>query len=392
MVVELKPDARTRTRAVRRIMSLGRRQGFVTYAQIHELCPEVQEDKESLASLVQELLEAGILVETDKREEGEDLLEEADLLAEPLEDLPPEVRSDDPFVLYLREISRYPLLTAQEEVDLARRMERGRKARQRLARGDLSPEERARLDRVVRDGDTARERLIKANSRLVISVAKRYVGRGVPFLDLIQEGNIGLMRAVSKFDYRRGYKFSTYATWWIRQAVSRAVADQGRTIRVPVHMHDQIRRYAETKRQLAQETGYDPTPEEIAEAMGLPPEKVLRIQRAAQLPISLETPVGDDGDAFLGDFIEDESAEEPVDAAARDLLRECIKEVLESFGPREVCILKMRFGLDGSRPHTLEEVGQKFHLTRERIRQIEAEALRRLRHPRHRRKLQGYLG
>ncbi|MGC8837262.1 MAG: sigma-70 family RNA polymerase sigma factor [Anaerolineae bacterium] len=392
MVVELKPKSRSRTRAVRRIISLGQRQGFVTYAQIHELCPEVQEDKESLASLVRELLEAGILVAPEQEEAEEDLLEEADLTAEPLEDLPPEIQSDDPFILYLREVSRYPLLTAQEEVDLARRMERGRKARQRLARSDLSPAERAHLDRVARDGDAARERLIKANSRLVISVAKRYVGRGVPFLDLIQEGNIGLMRAVSKFDYRRGYKFSTYATWWIRQAVSRAVADQGRTIRVPVHMHDQIRRYAETKRQLAQETGYEPTPEEIAEAMGLPPEKVLRIQRAAQLPVSLEAPVGDDGDAFLGDFIEDESAEEPVDAATRDLLRECINEVLESFGPREVCILKLRFGLDGGRPHTLEEVGQKFHLTRERIRQIEAEALRRLRHPRHRRKLQGYLG
>lgn len=377
---------------MRRIINLGRRQGYVTYAQIHELYPEVEDDKESLASLVRELLEAGIVVEVGKGEGREATDKPAEVEAEPLPDLPPEVQSDDPFVLYLREISRYPLLTAQEEVDLARRMERGRKARQRLARGDLAPAERARLDRIARDGDAAREHLIKANSRLVISVAKRYVGRGVPFLDLIQEGNIGLMRAVGKFDYRRGYKFSTYATWWIRQAVSRAVADQGRTIRVPVHMHDQIRRYAETRRHLAQETGRDPTLEEIAEAMGLPPEKVLRIQRAAQLPISLETPVGDDGDAFLGDFIEDETSEEPVDAAVRDLLRECINEVLESFDPREVRILKLRFGLDDGRPHTLEEVGQKFNLTRERIRQIEAEALRRLRHPRHRRRLKGYLG
>jgi len=391
VVVDLQPKSRSRTRAVRRIVNLGQKQGYVTYDQIHELYPEVEEDTESLASLVKELLEAGIVVEVGKEKAKPDQGGEDKAEGEPLADLPPELLSDDPFVLYLREISRYPLLTAQEEVDLARRMERGQKARQRLARGGLSPAEKERLDRVVRDGDAAREHLIKANSRLVISVAKRYVGRGVPFLDLIQEGNIGLMRAVGKFDYRRGYKFSTYATWWIRQAVSRAVADQGRTIRVPVHMHDQIRRYAETRRRLSQETGRDPTLEEIAEAMDMPVRKVQRIQRAAQLPLSLETPVGDDGDALLGDFIRDETSEAPVDVAVRDLLRESLNEVLESFDPREVRILKLRFGLDDGRTHTLEEVGRKFGLTRERIRQIEAEALHRLRHPRHRRRLQGYL-
>ncbi|MGQ9585029.1 MAG: sigma-70 family RNA polymerase sigma factor [Anaerolineae bacterium] len=378
---------------MRRLINLGRKQGYITYDQIHELYPEVEDDTESLASLVRELLEVGIVVETEKDDAESDVEKpEAEMASreEPLPDLPG-LLSDDPFVLYLREISRYPLLTAKEEVDLARRMERGEKARHRLSHGGLSPRETRKLNRVAQDGDAAREHLIKANSRLVISVAKRYVGRGVPFLDLIQEGNIGLMRAVTKFDYRRGYKFSTYATWWIRQAVSRAVADQGRTIRVPVHMHDQIRRYAETKRQLAQEIGRDPTQEEVAEAMELPLEKVQRIQDAAQLPVSLETPIGDDGDSFLGDFIQDENSEAPVDSALRGLLRESLDEVLQSFDPREVRILRLRFGLDDGRPRTLEEVGQSFGLTRERIRQIEAEALHRLRHPRHRRRLQGYL-
>jgi len=388
VVVDLQPKSRSRTSAVRRIINLGQKQGYVTYDQIHELYPEAEEDTASLAFLVEELLEAGIVVEVGKESaKGKPRAQ----TRKPAPDPPPELVSDDPVALYLREISRYPLLTAKEEVDLARRMERGQKARQRLTCSGLSQREVKRLDRVDQDGAAAREHLIRANSRLVISVAKRYVGRGVPFLDLIQEGNIGLMRAVGKFDYRRGYKFSTYATWWIRQAVSRAVADQGRTIRVPVHMHDQIRRYVDTRRRLSQEEGRNPTLEEMAEAMEMPVEKVQRIQKAAQFPLSLETPIGDDGDAFLGDFIRDESSETPVDAAMRALLRESLSEVLECFDPREVRILKLRFGLDDGRTHTLEEVGQKFGLTRERIRQIEAEALHRLRHPRHRRRLQGYL-
>ncbi|NLE75160.1 MAG: sigma-70 family RNA polymerase sigma factor [Chloroflexi bacterium] len=396
----------THVRAIRRIITLGRRQGFVTYNQIQELYPQADEDAETLASLVRELLEAGIAVGEEARaseaepnddllasaaEEAEEEDEEGPSLPAAPSDLSAELPSDDPFALYLREVSCYPLLTAQEEVILARRMERGRRASQRSAVGNLPRRDLARLNRIIQDGNAARDHLIKANSRLVISVARRYVGRGVPFLDLIQEGNIGLMRAVKKFDYKRGYKFSTYATWWIRQAVSRAVADQGRTIRVPVHMHDQIRRYAETRRRLAQELGRDSTTEEVAEAMQIPVQKVERIQMAAQVPISLETPIGDDDDSFLGDLIEDHTAEPPVDAATREILRECVNEVLTSFSPREVRILRLRFGLEDGRPHTLEEVGRKFGLTRERIRQIEAEALQRLRHPRHRRRLQDYL-
>jgi len=300
---------------------------------------------------------------------------------------------DDSISLYLKEIGRIPLLTAEQEVSLAKRMEAGRNARRRISKdGHLSKEERAKLQWLIRDGEAAKEHLIKANSRLVVSVAKKYVGRGVPFLDLIQEGNIGLIRAVKKFDYRRGYKFSTYATWWIRQAVTRAIADQGRTIRVPVHMYEQINRLARVSRQLVQELGRDPTVEEIAAELGVGPKKVERIIKVSQRPLSLEMPVGEEDDSFLGDFIEDQEAPSPTDQASQQLLREQIDDIFASLTPREVRILQLRFGLVDGYSYTLEEVGKKFGVTRERIRQIEAQALGRLRHPSRSRKLRDFLG
>jgi len=299
---------------------------------------------------------------------------------------------DDSISLYLKEIGRIPLLTAEQEVSLAKRMEAGRNARRRISQdGRLSREEREKLKWLIRDGKAAKEHLIKANSRLVVSVAKKYVGRGVPFLDLIQEGNIGLIRAVKKFDYRRGYKFSTYATWWIRQAVTRAIADQGRTIRVPVHMYEQINRLARVSRQLVQELGRDPTVEEIAEELGVSPKKVERIIKVSQRPLSLEMPVGEEDDSFLGDFIEDSDAPSPTDQASQELLREQIEDIFASLTPREVRILQLRFGLVDGYSYTLEEVGKKFGVTRERIRQIEAQALGRLRHPSRSRKLRDFL-
>ena len=270
-------------------------------------------------------------------------------------------------------------------------MEKGRDARKKLNQGVDDWDEREKHLWFVRDGQAAQEHLIKANSRLVVSVAKKYVGRGVPFLDLIQEGNIGLIRAVKKFDYRRGYKFSTYATWWIRQAVTRAIADQGRTIRVPVHMYEQINRLTRTSRQLVQELGRDPTTEEIAGELGVSPRKVEHIMRVSQRPLSLEMPVGEEEDSYLGDFIEDEDAAAPSEAAGQQLLREVIDEIFQSLTPREVRILQLRFGLVDGYCYTLEEVGKKFGVTRERIRQIEAQALSRLRHPSRSRKLRDYL-
>ena len=277
--------------------------------------------------------------------------------------VPEGVSLDDPVRMYLKEIGRVPLLTAEEEVDLARRMEAG--------------------------DDTARRRLEEANLRLVVSIAKRYVGRGMLFLDLIQEGNLGLLKAVEKFDYSKGYKFSTYATWWIRQAITRAIADQARTIRIPVHMVETINKLVRVSRRLLQELGRDATAEEIAKEMGLSVARVREIMKVAQEPVSLETPIGEEEDSHLGDFIEDEAAPDPADAASMMLLKEQISEVLNTLAPREAEVLRLRFGLEDGRSRTLEEVGQSFGVTRERIRQIEAKALRKLRHPVRLRKLQG---
>ena len=297
----------------------------------------------------------------------------------------------DLITLYLREVSHVPLLSAEEEVALVKRMEAGRVARKQLGSGIDDPEQRAELLCTIRDGQAAKEHLIKANSRLVVSVAKKYVGRGVPLIDLIQEGNIGLMRAVKKFDYRRGYKFSTYATWWIRQAVSRAVADQGRTIRVPVYIHEQINHLARTKQRLSQDLGRDPTNEEIAEALDMPLSKVERIVQASQRPLSLDTPMGEDEDSYLGDFVSNSDADNVSEIAEQQLLHEAVDELLQSLPPREASILRLRFGLTDGYVHTLTEIGEKYGLSRERIRQIEDVALEHLRDPDCSRQLREYL-
>ncbi len=288
---------------------------------------------------------------------------------------------DDPVRMYLREIGRVPLLSAEEEVRLAQRMERGKAER-------LKPVPNRRY---VDDGEEAQRRLTEANLRLVVSVAKKYIGRGMSLLDLIQEGNIGLIRAVEKFDYTKGYKFSTYATWWIRQAITRAIADQARTIRIPVHMVETINRLIRISRRLLQDLGREPTSEEIAEQMEISAEKVREIIKVSQEPVSLETPIGEEDDSHLGDFIEDHTALAPADAASHQLLKEQVEDVLESLTDRERKVLQLRFGLDDGRSRTLEEVGKEFHVTRERIRQIEAKALRKLRHPSRSRKLKDYL-
>jgi RNA polymerase primary sigma factor len=288
-------------------------------------------------------------------------------------------------------MARVPLLSTEEEVRLAKLLERGYKAYRQLDRNGKNPAERAKLLEAIEEGKVARDHLIEANTRLVVSIAKKYMGRGVPFLDLIQEGNLGLMKAVEKFDYRRGYRFSTYATWWIRQTITRAIADQGRTIRVPVHMSDRIRRLYKAARQLEQEHGRKPTPEEIAAEMDMEPRKVQWMLKVSWRPLSLEQPVGEEEDSELGSFIEDDGLPTPTQSAYDNLLREKVEEVLSTLTPREARILRLRFGLQNGRSYTLEEVGQKFGLTRERIRQIEGKALRRLRHPRRSRQLRDYL-
>ncbi len=291
---------------------------------------------------------------------------------------------DDPVRMYLREIGRVPLLTAEEEVRLAQRMERGKLERAKA-------EQNKTTRRYIEDGEEAQRRLTEANLRLVVSVAKKYIGRGMSLLDLIQEGNIGLIRAVEKFDYTKGYKFSTYATWWIRQAITRAIADQARTIRIPVHMVETINRLIRISRRLLQDLGREPTSEEIAEQMEISAEKVREIIKVSQEPVSLETPIGEEDDSHLGDFIEDHTALAPAEAASHQLLKEQVEDVLESLTERERKVLQLRFGLDDGRSRTLEEVGKEFHVTRERIRQIEAKALRKLRHPSRSRKLKDYL-
>ena len=308
--------------------------------------------------------EAGEMIGEEPADLEEDLdKDDAELDLETELSVPEGVAVDDPVRMYLKEIGRVPLLTADEEIELAQRMEAG--------------------------DESARHRLEEANLRLVVSIAKRYVGRGMLFLDLIQEGNLGLLKAVEKFDYSKGYKFSTYATWWIRQAITRAIADQARTIRIPVHMVETINKYIRISRQLLQDLGRDPTAEEVAKEMGLSTLRVREIMKIAQEPVSLETPIGEEEDSHLGDFIEDEAALDPADAASVMLLKEQITEVLQTLAPREAEVLRLRFGLEDGRSRTLEEVGQSFGVTRERIRQIEAKALRKLRHPVRLRKLQG---
>jgi RNA polymerase primary sigma factor len=308
------------------------------------------------------------------------------------------VGTSDPVRMYLREIGRVPLLTATEEVELARRIEGGAAASERLADldaagalGDLPADESRALQRLADDGDEAKSVLIQANLRLVVSIAKRYVGRGMQFLDLIQEGNMGLMRAVEKFDYTKGFKFSTYATWWIRQAITRSIADQARTIRIPVHMVESINRVHRMQRQLVQELEREPTVDELADAVGMSTERVREIQRISLDLLSLDAPVGEEDDSYLADFIKDDGAEEPLDAATRQMLQEAVKEVLDELNEREKDVVIMRFGLDDAQARTLEEVGRQFGVTRERIRQIESKTLAKLRHPHRSQKLRDYL-
>jgi len=370
-------------------------QGFVTHRDILAVFPHAEDNLEELEDILATLIEAGIEVgapeEEEKREEG--VVREptqTDAVAEQ-EAYFDTVAIDDTIGLYLKEIGRVPLLTAEEEVMLAKRMEAGLDAQEKLNNDGLEPEERAELTMTVMDGLAAREHLIRANSRLVISVAKKYIGRGVPFLDLIQEGNIGLIRAANKFNYQLGHKFSTYATWWIRQAVTRAIADQSRTIRVPVHMGDQINKLLRTSHRLTQELGREPTSEELAKAMDIPTRKAEEMLRVARRPLSLEMPTDDEGESELGDFIEDEDSTAPDEDVTSSMLRELLRDILQDLPPREVRILQLRYGLVDGETYTLEEVGKKLGVTRERVRQIEAQALSRLRHPTHSRKLKDFL-
>ncbi|MDR3917796.1 MAG: RNA polymerase sigma factor RpoD [Gemmiger sp.] len=302
----------------------------------------------------------------------------------------------DPVRMYLKEIGKVPLLTAAEEIDLAMKIEAGVAAMEELEKAEdegieLERREKRRLGRIEQVGIDAKQQLIEANLRLVVSIAKRYVGRGMLFLDLIQEGNLGLIRAVEKFDYTKGFKFSTYATWWIRQAITRAIADQARTIRIPVHMVETINKVKKVSSQLLHEYGHDPSAEEIAERLDMPVDKVREIMRVAQEPVSLETPIGEEEDSHLGDFIPDDDAPVPAEAASQTLLKEQLADVLKTLTPREEKVLRLRFGLEDGRPRTLEEVGKEFNVTRERIRQIEAKALRKLRHPSRSKKLRDFL-
>ena len=345
---------------INELIETGKSKGALTYNEIVKLLGDVEMDSEQFDKVLDTLSGLNIMVIKD------DAIPEADLNAEAEpEDLdisvPEGISIDDPVRMYLKEIGKVPLLTAEEEIELAQRMEEG--------------------------DEEAKKRLCEANLRLVVSIAKRYVGRGMLFLDLIQEGNLGLIKAVEKFDYRKGYKFSTYATWWIRQAITRAIADQARTIRIPVHMVETINKLIRVSRQLLQEYGREPLPEEIAEEMGIPEDKVREIIKIAQEPVSLETPIGEEEDSHLGDFIPDDDAPAPAEAAAFTLLKEQLMSVLSTLTPREEMVLKLRFGLEDGRARTLEEVGKEFKVTRERIRQIEAKALRKLRHPSRSRRL-----
>ena len=388
-------------KSVQSLLAKAEEQGYLTLDDLMEAFPAVEEDLDELEELFIYLSEEGVQVlygdeeleaeaEAEKKEKDDEKKVERKKAAST--GSLAEISSDDTISLYLKEMARVPLLTAEEEVTLAREYEEGRNAQSRVAKeGDLSENDMNGLYRTIDVGEEARAHLIKANTRLVVSIAKRYLGQGVPFLDLIQEGNLGLIKAVEKFDYTRGHRFSTYATWWIRQAITRALADQGRVIRLPVHLSDRIRKVYQVAQQLEQDWGRQPTPEEIAEELSLPPQKVQWMLKVSQRPLSLEKPVGEEEDSELGSFIPDESAPMPSDMAYQNLLQEKLNDILMSLTPREARILRLRFGLQDGRSYTLEEVGQKFGLTRERIRQIEHEALDRLRHPSRARQLRDYM-
>lgn len=357
---------------IKELIAKGKRKGIISYREIMDTLEQVDLSPDQIDEVYETLTSNGIEILPDTSEEISDDQEaypmEGEVEGEEVEidlTIPEGIALDDPVRMYLKEIGRVPLLSAIEEIELARKVEAG--------------------------DEYAKRRLAEANLRLVVSIAKRYVGRGMLFLDLIQEGNLGLIKAVEKFDYRKGYKFSTYATWWIRQAITRAIADQARTIRIPVHMVETINKLIRVSRQLLQTLGREPSAEEIAEEMEMSPERVREIIKIAQEPVSLETPIGEEEDSHLGDFIEDQDAPAPAEAASFRLLKEQLEDVLNTLTPREEKVLRLRFGLDDGRARTLEEVGQIFNVTRERIRQIEAKALRKLRHPSRSKKLKDFL-
>ncbi len=364
-----------------RMLALGEERGFVDFKDILDAWPEAHENTDVLQEVFADLMQQGVEIagqtEVDSPEEEEPV--ESELL---LHSVQLQESINDSVALYLRDIGKVDLLTAAEEVQLAKRIECMEEAKRKLANPDLdlTEDEKDDLQFIILDGKDAVDHLISANCRLVVSVAKKYTNRGVPFLDLVQEGNSGLIRAVSKFDYHRGFKFSTYATWWIRQAVTRAIADQGRTIRVPVHMHEQINRLIRARHTLAQQFGREPTIDELATELEIPPSKVEHVIRVNQQPRSLEQPVGEEEDSVLGDFIPDEDADSPPDLTNQQMLREVIEEVIQDLTPREIHTLQLRFGMVDDYAYTLEEVGKKFGITRERVRQIETQALNRLRH------------
>ena len=386
-----------------------KKKNMLEYQEISDFFADMQLEAEQFDKIL-DFLEANnidVLRITDDDSDDEILLDvddEDEIEVEKIDlSVPDGVSIEDPVRMYLKEIGKVPLLSAEEEIELAKNMEAGAVAKEKIAilksrEEKATEEELAEIKEEIKNlqkdldaGDEAKKRLAEANLRLVVSIAKRYVGRGMLFLDLIQEGNLGLIKAVEKFDYRKGYKFSTYATWWIRQAITRAIADQARTIRIPVHMVETINKLIRVSRQLLQELGREPSPEEIAAEMNMPVERVREILKISQEPVSLETPIGEEEDSHLGDFIQDDNVPVPADAAAFTLLKEQLEEVLGTLTVREQKVLTLRFGLEDGRARTLEEVGKEFNVTRERIRQIEAKALRKLRHPSRSRKLKDYL-
>ncbi len=373
-----------------RLLETARTRGYLTYSDILELLPQPELHVADVDQLYAALQAEGLRVVESAAELESPTSGDDDTLAE-IPDLG-DIALDDPVRMYLQEIGQVPLLTAEQEVELAKQMEAGDIARQQLEREDyIFGRERFELERLHALGCDARQHLIQANLRLVVSIAKKYTSYGLTMMDLVQEGNIGLMRAVEKFDYTKGHKFSTYATWWIRQAITRAIADQSRTIRLPVHMGEAISQVKRTSHKLQQSMQREPTPEEIADTMGISPNKVRRTLEASMHPLSLEMPVGQEGEGRMGDFIEDDRISAPAEAAAAAMLREQIEEVLQKLPERERKIIQLRYGLKDGRYRTLEEVGVEFGITRERIRQIEAVALRKLRHPHLGKKLRGYL-
>ena len=375
----------------RELIEKGKKKGVLTFKEISDAFEDIEVTPEEIERIYD-------IFEKESIELVEDLdkeLEEIEVSKEELEDLsvPEGINIDDHVKMYLKEIGKVNLLTPEEELSLAKRMADGETAKEKLEEigEEIDEDTKKQIDLLIADGEKAKKSLAEANLRLVVSIAKRYVGRGMLFLDLIQEGNLGLIKAVDKFDYTKGYKFSTYATWWIRQAITRAIADQARTIRIPVHMVETINKLVRVSRQLVQELGREPTPEELAKELNMPVDKVREISKISQEPVSLETPIGEEEDSHLGDFIPDEDAPAPSEAASFVLLKEQLGAVLETLSEREAKVLRLRFGLDDGRARTLEEVGKEFDVTRERIRQIEAKALRKLRHPSRSKKLKDFL-